>query len=79
MVKMYRDHYVNLPMAEVLGRTFMIFLSPLIATFVNCLWRKKKYIYISYTFFCLFVLQFYIYAEIHFESLLCKKLLLKNI
>ncbi len=37
MVKMYRDHYVNIPMAEVLGRTFIIFLSPLIATFVNFL------------------------------------------
>ncbi len=37
MVKMYRDHYVNLPIDAVLGRTFMIFLSPLIATFVNFL------------------------------------------
>ncbi len=34
--------YVNIPLPSVLGRTFMLVLSPVIATFVNFLWINNN-------------------------------------
>ncbi len=61
MVKMLiRSPYVNKPLPSVLGRTFMLVLSPVIATFVSFLWINNNNTFSTF-------LTFY-NSEINFES-----------